>query len=122
MNGDGKLDIVVFGKKDGKTGTFLLIQEDSVTYIRHSLQLDATASMNFQLKDFDHSGTLDIIYTNRSEPPQLVIALNRTDLVFEKLPLEIEVDEFLIYDIDEDGDQTLLPAFRMDWMHPQLLG
>jgi gliding motility-associated-like protein len=108
MNGDGKLDIVVFGKKDGKTGTFLLIQEDSVTYIRHSLQLDATASMNFQLKDFDHSGTLDIIYTNRSEPPQLVIALNRTDLVFEKLPLEIEVDEFLIYDIDEDGDQDFI--------------
>lgn len=110
MNGDGLLDLVAFSQKENRTESFVLIQKDSINFIHHALSLDSNSQLNFQLKDFDHDGRLDIIYIKQSEESKLVVAYNRGGLTFELTELDFVMDEFLIHDIDWDGDEDIIAS------------
>jgi gliding motility-associated-like protein len=114
LSGDGLLDIVVFSQDQGKTTAFTMIQHDSLTFHREELILDTLAQLNFQLKDFDHDGKLDIIYKTQGEAGNLTIALNTGNLTFDLIKLDFPVDEFLINDIDHDGDEDIIASFSDD--------
>jgi hypothetical protein len=110
INGDGKLDILVFQSLNDQTNAYVLLQEDSVSFQKIDIDLDSPAAHSFQLKDFDHDGHLDILYLNFMDTSRLNIALNRGKLQFELLTLDFRMDEFLIHDIDHDGDEDIIAS------------
>jgi len=110
INGDGKLDILIFQSANGQSNAYALLQEDSVSFQKIDIALDSSAALNFKLKDFDHDGQLDILYMNFMDSSHLIIALNRGNLQFELLALDFMMDEFLIHDIDHDGDEDIIAS------------
>lgn len=110
ITGDGLLDIIVLNQRGDQTEAHALVQQDSTSFQKFRLNIDSTAMLNFQLRDFDHDGNLDIIYLSHSDSTRLVIALNQGKLQFEELNPEISMDAFLINDIDHDGDEDIIAS------------
>lgn len=114
IDGDGLLDVVVFAKLADQTAAYCLLQQDSVNFSPVTLSIGSLASLNFQLKDFDHDGHLDIIYINGFGDKNIVIARNMGNMSFDLLELDHQADEFLLNDIDRDGDEDIIASIKKE--------
>lgn len=108
INEDGKLDLVGFKHMENEIVAFALIQNNSTDFQLIELPFDNASGLNFQLKDVDHNGWIDVIYPKAGIEESLVIALNQGNLSFELQEIEIYAKDFLIHDLDADGDEDLL--------------
>lgn len=108
LNEDGKLDLVGFKQVENELIAFALIQNDPADFLLIELPFEDAAGLGFQLKDMDHNGWIDVIYSKTGIEESLIIALNQGGLNFENQEIEIYAKDFLIHDLDKDGDEDLI--------------
>ncbi len=114
MNNDGKLDVLGFKLEDGQIDIFILIQKDTTDFQYLELLLDSPSGLDFQLKDINHDGFIDIVYPKSEEQGSLVVALNRKGLNFDIQEIDIRAETFIIYDVDFDGDEDFIVCSTND--------